>query len=95
MVARAEEYGWSSAAAHGLAQDAAGLLDFDIWRTRFTPASWREFLEDREADADVEVIRRSTHTGRPLGSAEFVEQWERDLERPLAPKKGGRPRKPL
>jgi putative transposase len=90
MVTRAEEYRWSSAPAHGVAHDAIGLLDFDIWWTRFTPVSWREFLEDRYADTGVEVIRRSTHTGRPLGSAEFVEEWERVLQRPLAPKKGGR-----
>ena len=33
------------------------------------------------------------HTGRPLGSAEFVQKLEQGIERRLAPQKGGRPRK--
>ena len=35
---------------------------------------------ERESDA----LRRSTHSGRPLGSARFVERLETALARPLA-----------
>jgi hypothetical protein len=37
---------------------------------------------------------RSTHTGRPLGTADFVTALERSTLRLLAPQKGGRPKKP-
>jgi hypothetical protein len=33
------------------------------------------------------------HTGRPLGSAEFVQALEGSMKRRLARQKGGRPRK--
>ena len=36
-------------------------------------------------------IRRCTHTGRPLGSTEFVQALEGSTKRRLAPQKGGAP----
>src|SRR5581483_7461515 len=85
LVDRAEGYRWSSAAAHCFNCDSFGLLRLDLWCTRFNRASWHEFLQARESETTAEVIRRSTHTGRPLGSPEFVQQWEHMLERTLAP----------
>ena len=93
MVERPDDYRWSSAAAHRVGEDRSELLDLDLWWARFTPVEWREFLENRESETDLEVIRRATHTGRPLGSAEFVGEWESALDRTLSPGKGGRPRK--
>jgi putative transposase len=92
MAERAEEYAWSSAAAHCGGSDEHGLLDLDFWRAEWTVAAWQSFLEDA-AEADEERIRRNTHTGRPLGSEDFVKQMERRLCRTLAPQKGGRPPK--
>ncbi len=89
IVARAENYQWSSAASHCRAPDA-GLIRHDPWAARFTAASWREFLEPRWSEAADDVIRQYTHTGRPLGSAQFVDEWERALDRPLSPKRAGR-----
>ena len=56
---------------------------------------WREFLDASESDRDIATLRENTHTGRPLGSPEFVDSLERRLGRTLAPGKGGRQRKPL
>jgi len=36
----------------------------------------------------------SRHTGRPLGSPEFVARLEQSILRSLAPRKPGRPKKP-
>jgi len=55
---------------------------------------WREFLADAESAAEISALRHSTHTGRPLGSPEFVAELEVLTLRPLAPRKGGRPKKP-
>ncbi|HKW98894.1 MAG TPA: transposase [Bryobacteraceae bacterium] len=91
MAARAEEYVWSSAAAHCGAPDVHRVLDTALWMAEWTAESWKRFLSD-EADSDIEAMRNHTHTGRPLGSEAFVKQMERTLCRPLVPQKGGRPR---
>jgi len=55
---------------------------------------WGQFLADAESAGDVISLRQSTHTGRPLGTPEFVAALEQLTLRPLAPRKGGRPKKP-
>jgi putative transposase len=94
MVESAERWSWSSAAAHyGLVPPAA-MLNMEPWRKRWTPPEWCRFLADGESDSQVGALRHCTHTGRPLGSAEFVAQLEQAMMRPLTPRKGGRPKKP-
>jgi putative transposase len=87
MVARAEEYRWSSARAHcGLASDL--LLDPAWLRIDNTP-NWSGWLTD---DQDVELqgrLRKRTFSGMPCGDDDFVEAAERALGRQLAPKKSG------
>ena len=61
------------------------LLDIEPWRTAWEPAAWCEYLATAEAGADVDAIRRSTHTGRPLGHRDFVAQLEKTLQRRLTP----------
>jgi putative transposase len=53
--------------------------------------SFATFLA-QAVDADVEFdrLRRAETTGRPLGSEAWVRRLERDLARPLAPRKRGR-----
>ena len=41
----------------------------------------QEFLEASESDRDIPTLRENTHTGRPLGSPEFVDSLERVLGR--------------
>jgi putative transposase len=95
MVATADLYRWSSAATH-CGQPDGGLplrLDRGLWDGSWDPVSWRQFLKQADAARDVAPLRANTHTGRPLGSAEFVRGLENVLHRGLAPRKGGRPRK--
>ena len=70
------------------------MLEMERWRRRWTEAEWREFLGDTESADEVRELRHCTHTGRPLGSPEFVAELEAAMARPLAPRKGGRPKKP-
>jgi len=87
LVPRAEDYAWSSAAAHcGLTDD--GLLRGDLEQADHV-GNWRAWLLD-EDDAAVRMLRERTRTGRPCGPAEFVERLEKLLGRPLTPKKRGR-----
>ena len=86
---------WSSAAAHCGTGAPDACLDLEPWGQRWSAQSWQEFLEEGETPPELDALRRCTHTGRPLGSAEFVGSLEHHTERRLAPQKGGRPRKPV
>jgi REP-associated tyrosine transposase len=87
LVARAEDYPWSSAAAHcDLRQDL--LLSGDL------PAAvgirnWSAWLSGRDERAE-ESIRKATAVGRPCGSDEFLIVLEKRLARRLRPARPGR-----
>jgi len=95
MVGEAVAWPWSSAAAHCGTGDPDACLDMERWGRQWSAASWREFLEAGESASELDALRRCPHTGRPLGSAEFVKALEQKTQRRLAPQKGGRPRKPV
>lgn len=94
MVSTPEEWRWSSAAAHCNPEASDTMLDMEKWRRRWTVAEWREYLAAGESQSDLSSLRQCTHTGRPLGTVEFVAGLEQTTLRPLAPRKGGRPKKP-
>jgi len=80
LVARAEDYPWSSARAHLLGRNdclvtAAPLLA----RTR----DWSSFLGEETNAEDSHSLRAHESTGRPLGSDAFVDELERALGRIL------------
>jgi len=90
MAAEAEAWIWSSAAVHCGTTAAEGWLAMEEWQGRWDVASWRNYLEAGETESERMAVRQSTHTGRPLGSEEFVHELEEAAMRPLAPRKGGR-----
>ncbi len=94
MVATAELWRWSSAAVHCGVREPDAILEMERWGKRWSATEWGQFLADAESAGEVTALRHSTHTGRPLGSADFVAALERLTSRPLAPRKGGRPKKP-
>jgi putative transposase len=94
MVGAAQDYQWSSARAHVLRWDDGGWLDMSDWRQSYTGRRWEEALRSTvNEEALGERIRVATQTGRPLGSAEFVDRLERASNRQLRPRPVGRPRK--
>jgi putative transposase len=93
LLKRAEDYSWSSAPVHCGASENDGLLDLAPWRELWDPRSWRNHLSSGDTCETDDMIRRCTHTGRPLGAPEFVKQLEHSLQRRLAPAKGGRPQR--
>jgi len=87
LMARAEDYPWSSAAAHcGLRDDpllsASLLLDDAI-------TDWAAWLR-MEDETESTRIRAHTDTGRPCGSREFQQRISALLGRPVTPRKTGR-----
>jgi putative transposase len=87
LVKRAEQYAWSSAAAHcGVRTEA--LLSQEFPPPNVVP-DWSVWLQGAELE-ETEIIRRKTHTGRPCGTETFVMQLETLLKRPLQLLKRGR-----
>jgi hypothetical protein len=69
-------------------------LDMITWRKAWGEEEWRKFLEAGENEEELSALRRSTYTGHPLGSDQFISALEKRTARRLRPGKGGRPRKP-
>ncbi len=86
LTARAEDYRWSSAAAH--------LRGEDDLLTRAAPLlalapDWSAHLAEGGDEPTREALRRHERTGRPLGSEEFVVELEERLDRRLRPRRRG------
>ena len=90
LAAEAAAWTWSSAPAHCGAGEPDVCLDMAMWRQHWKEESWRKFLEEGETASALVDLRRCTHTGRPLGGAEFVQALEQTTQRRLTPRPGGR-----
>ena len=91
LVATAESWPWSSAPTHCGQAESALDLDMEKWMKRWTGTSWQAFLLAGETVEDLTAIRENTHTGRPLGTPEFVKQLAIRMcyaSAPDAPKRG-------
>ena len=93
LTRRAWTYPWSSAAAHCGAEDSSGVLAMDEWRRKWDSEKWRTELAHGQPPAELAAIRRCTHTGRPLGSDNFISKLEHALGMRLRPLAIGRPKK--
>jgi hypothetical protein len=65
------------------------FLTLDAWGRHWTAGTWREYLAEGELESKLAVIRQRTHTGRPLGNAEFVQDLEKATQRQLTLQKRG------
>ena len=91
LVKRAEEYKWSSAEAH-VTGNRDDILSGNGWLEEKELQAYSDFLREEEKEVEI-LIRKSTSTGRPLGSELFIKNLEKFLGRNLLPKKAGRHRK--
>ncbi len=93
LVARAEDWRWSSARAH-LAGKDDGLAIVRPVLDRVM--DFRALIADANEDASFAALRAAEQTGRPLGNAQFIEGWERVLGRRIARRAPGRkPKEPM
>jgi putative transposase len=89
LVLGAELWPWSSAACHCGAKKQDEYLTPEPWRSYWTSTTWQEYLSAAETEARLAVIRQRTHTGRPLGTEEFVQDLEKVTQRRIALQKRG------
>ena len=87
LVARAEEWPWSSVRAH-LAGEDDGLVTVRPLLERV--ACFAELICGDADDVTFAEIRGAELTGRPLATAAFVADLERRLGRPIARRAPGR-----
>ena len=87
MVNQAEDYLWSSAAAHcGLRDDMLLSGDCPLIKEIL---DWSEWLRIQSTKNTDDEIRRHTRTGRPFGPNEFLVKAEILTGRHLLPQKRG------
>ena len=91
MVEHPEEYVYSSARAH-----LDLLRDPVLGEELFEEGQWHKYVEFMRAiipKEQITAIRKSSRTGRPLGTNTFVKEIERKLAKRLTALPVGRPRK--
>jgi putative transposase len=86
LVARAEEWAWSSAKAHLEGKDD-GLAKVEPLLAMV--GDWGLLLAAETAAEDAEAMRRHERTGRPLGEEGFIGRLEESLSRRLRRGKPG------
>jgi putative transposase len=95
LVDSAEDYPWSTAAAHCGSATPTRDLDMEDWRRHFTAERWREVLRVGVTEEALEDrIREATRRGCPLGSDAFVKRVSRELGRDLRSRPPGHRREP-
>jgi len=90
MANRAEDHVWSSARAH-LAGKDDGLVKVQPMLDRVS--NWREYLDSALDGTTVDILRKHSNTGRPLGDESFLAMLEQKAGRVLRPLQQGRKKK--
>jgi len=98
MVAHPSHYFWSSYRENATGHPRAPLVPHDLYRRLGTTdeargRAYRALVEGGVEDADLLRIRTSSAQCRALGPEQFCVEMGASLQRCIAPRKPGRPRK--
>ena len=90
IVARCEEWPWSSALTHVQQSEGTEWLELRSWAETWTPAQWQFALASSLNEAELRArLEEATCAGRPLGGTAFVEDCEQRSGLRLRPQKPG------
>jgi putative transposase len=93
LVARTEDWSWSSAASHVAGKRVAGDPLTDVKALGKHARNWRALLkvglEAMDELANVAAIEARSRTGRPLAEPEWIAEAEAAMGRKMAPGKPG------
>lgn len=94
MVRRAEDYRWSSAAAH-CGKRIDGLLNLEsAWSKQFLVIEdWSAWLAEGDETEEMQTLRRNVDKGLPCGAEGFVKKLGKQAGRLLDYRPQGRPKK--
>ena len=94
MVKRAENYRWSSAAAHcGKEIDSLITLK-SSWNKKFSSIDdWSAWLAEGDEKEEIQTLRKNIEKGLPCGTEGFIKRLGKLVGRELEYRPQGRPRK--
>ena len=93
MVAKPEDYSWSSAAAHCGLKDDAILSQKPEWKKQCDQISdWSAWLAEGDDPKKLEMLRRNVEKGLPCGTEKFIRKLEQIANRSLRYRSVGRPK---
>jgi len=93
IVRKPWRWKWSSAGVHVGQGDGVVNLENITTLIDTTVEEWKEYIDLDENEEEVEVIRKHTLLGRPLGTKEFIAKLGKRLGRVLSVLPRGRPKK--
>ncbi len=94
MVKKAENYRWSSAAAHCKGHVDPVLTSKAYWNKQFESiGDWSAWLAEGDPVEELSIIRRNIDKGIPCGSNRFINKLEKQIGRVLEFRPLGRPLK--
>ncbi len=91
MVDKAEDYVWSSAAAHCGLMESSLLATLPQTDRAVSEGEWSDWLALPESEQAINVLRRNIEKGLPCGDESFIEALERRAKRALRFRPQGRP----
>jgi len=91
IASKPDEYRWSSAKANITGKG----MDFikPIWQDDAKREEYITFLNNPDKEEEIEIIKKSTICGKPIGSEEFLNQMIEALGITINTRPKGRPRK--
>ncbi len=94
MVIKAENYTWSSAAAHCKGYTDTVLTTKVYWKKQFESiGNLSAWLAGGDPVDDLLIIRHNIEKGLPCGSNRFIQKLEKQIRRVLQYRPLGKPRK--
>jgi putative transposase len=98
LIEGPELFGWSSHAHYiGLRSDLTVTEHATYWALGNTPfdrqIAYRRLFDVEQDLEEIAAIRYATHRGWALGRPSFTDEVAGDVNRPLRPRRAGRPRK--
>jgi len=91
LVAKAEDYPWSSAQTHINGKPDPIIVDCYL---SDEINDWASFLAEGPSESEVRLFDEHASTGRPLGDEGFIERLEKMTGRTIAPqRRGPKPKK--
>jgi putative transposase len=90
LAFEAENYPWSSAAAHTGRRPSPPFLCLEPWSELHSPETWHPFLQTQTA-SEENALRNRTAQGKPWGDEAFIASLEQKTGRDLHTRLRGRP----
>jgi len=91
IVNKPEEYQWSSAKANITGKEIGFIKP--IWQDDTEREEYIAFLNNPDKEEEIEIIEKSTVSGKPIGTEEFLNQMVDTLGITINTRPKGRPRK--